>query len=654
MNFIINKNLLIRLVILIFIGIAIYSNTLNSEFHLDDLEFIVNNQSIRSFDKVAAYSRTIAPTRFVSFLSFALNYHFGKLNVVGYHIFNLAVHLISSIFVWWLVVLIFSTPRLKVMKEHDDVHHVGFFAALLFVSHPIQTQAVTYITQRFASMATMFYLASVCFYLKSRISSFYNKSSIPYVIAALLSALFGLFTKEIIITLPLVILMIEGLLFKSKDSYAENLGAMPKLKILLFCVLLVGFISPFLYSFKISNIFLSQKISGSHDGDIITLWSYLITQLKVWIVYLRLLFLPIFQNIDHDFALSSSVFELKVMFSYFVLMTIIFFASKIRIFYPVVTFSIFWFFITLSCEMIPRRHVIFEHKLYLPSVGFCILLALFLSRLVRDKEKLKALTAAIIIGLSVLTVIRNNVWLSEVSLWEDAYSKSPNKYRANLSLGKAYLENNELDKALLHIDKAIEIVPSSFAYTNRGILFSKRKMFSEALQDFQTALQIDEDFPQVHITYFHRGNIFMETGKDDDALSDYKKVINLKPKYLRAYNNRGTLYLKQKKYELALKDFSEVIDINPDFSFGYLNRALVYRAENNYKKAIDDLSEAVRLNPKNEKAYYWRGVILGKLGKFELAVREFDKSIRLDPGFEKARKMREIALRSYQQNNSYK
>ncbi|MBU0467983.1 MAG: tetratricopeptide repeat protein [Candidatus Omnitrophica bacterium] len=645
-----NKNFLIKLAILIFVGIVIYSNTLNSEFQLDDLEFIVNNENIRSFDEIAAYSRIIAPTRFVSFLSFALNYHFGRLNVLGYHVFNMGVHLISALFVWWLVVLIFSTPRLKTMKDHDDGQYVGFFAALLFVSHPVQTQAVTYITQRFASMAAMFYLASVCFYLKSRLSLSKNKLDVRYAIAAIVSALFGLFTKEIVITLPLVILLIEKLLLNTKGEQIKSSG-ISKFKFLLFCVIFIGFISPYLFSFNVSNIFLSQKISGSHDGDIITLGKYVLTQLKVWMVYLRLLLLPINQNIDYDFALSSNVFEPAVMFSYFILMTIILFAYKVRFVYPLVAFSIFWFFITLSCELIPRRHVIFEHKLYLPSVGFFILLALCLSRWVRDKEKLKALIAVIVVVFSLMTVVRNDVWRSEVSLWEDAHRKSPNKYRTNLNLGKAYLEVNKLDKALLYIDKAIEIVPSSYAYTNRGILFSKRQMFDEALKEFQTALKIDETFPQAHITYFHRGNIFMATGNDEQALSDYKKVIKLKPKYLRVYNNRGTLYLNQKKYDLALNDFNKVIEINPDFSFGYLNRALVYRAQNNYEKAIDDLNEAVRLNPKNEKAYYWRGVILGKIGAFKPAIKEFDKALRLAPAFEKARVMREIAVKSYEAKN---
>lgn len=649
MNFKINKDLLIQSCIIIFIGIVIYSNTLNSEFHLDDLEFIVNNESIRSFDTIAAYSRTIAPTRFISFLSFALNYHFGKLNVFGYHIFNLTVHLISSLFVWWLVVLIFSTPRLKTNKRHDDVHYVGFFAALLFVSHPVQTQAVTYITQRFASMAAMFYLSSICFYLKMRISSLGKKPSIIYAVAAFFSAVLGLFTKEIVITLPLMILVIELLLMDNKRVEVKGSGV----KLLLIFLILAGYIAPFLFSFKVSNLFISHKISGSHDGDIITLGGYLLTQLKVWMVYLRLLFLPVYQNIDHDFPVSLSPFEPAVMFSYFVLMAIILFAYKVRKFYPVVAFSIFWFFITLSCEFVPRRHVIFEHKLYLPLAGFCVLLALCLSRLVRDKEKLKALTAAIVVVLSVMTIVRNNVWRSEVSLWEDAYRKSPNKFRTNLSLGKACLEEGKLDKALLHIDKAIEIVPSSFAYTNRGILFSKRKMFSEALQDFETALKIDKNFPQAYITYFHRGNIFMAVGEEGQALEDYNKVIKLKPKYLRVYNNRGTLYLKQKNYDLALKDFNLVIDINPDFSLGYLNRALAYRAKSQYGQAIEDLNKAVILDPKDEQAYYWRGVIYGKLGEYQTAVRDFDRSLRIDPGFEKARMMRELAVKSYMQKNNY-
>jgi protein O-mannosyl-transferase len=150
------------------LGIAIYSNTFNSSFHLDDYDSITDNPAIKNI-RAPLNIWGFWPTRFITYLSLALNYHLHKLDVFGYHLFNLAVHLGSSILVWWLMLLTFSTPALKGQKIARHAKMISFFAGLLFVSHPLQTQAVTYIVQRAVSMAALFYLASLSLYVKSRL-----------------------------------------------------------------------------------------------------------------------------------------------------------------------------------------------------------------------------------------------------------------------------------------------------------------------------------------------------------------------------------------------------------------------------------------------------------------------------------------------------
>ncbi|MFH0897186.1 MAG: tetratricopeptide repeat protein, partial [Candidatus Bathyarchaeota archaeon] len=141
------------------LGMVVYSNTLNSSFHLDDYNSITDNPAIKNiWSPLNIWN--FWPTRFITYLSLAFNYHLHKLDVSGYHLFNLAVHLGSSILVWWLMLLTFSTPALKDQKISHNAKTISFFAGLIFVAHPIQTQAVTYIVQRAVSMATLFYLAS--------------------------------------------------------------------------------------------------------------------------------------------------------------------------------------------------------------------------------------------------------------------------------------------------------------------------------------------------------------------------------------------------------------------------------------------------------------------------------------------------------------
>ncbi len=150
------------------LGIIAYSNSFDCSFHFDDDNTIVNNTAIHDISDLKAIWN-INNRRCIGYYSFALNYHYNKLDVFGYHVVNLTIHIITSILVYWLVILILSTPVMRQDSIARNKRSLALICGLLFVCHPLQTQAVTYITQRFASLATMFYIASLCFYVKGRL-----------------------------------------------------------------------------------------------------------------------------------------------------------------------------------------------------------------------------------------------------------------------------------------------------------------------------------------------------------------------------------------------------------------------------------------------------------------------------------------------------
>ena len=156
---------LLSIIIISCLGIIVYSNTYHCSFHFDDFSSIVTNPNIRHIHDLHHIWKNW-PSRFITYLSIALNYHFYGVNVYGYHLVNFLVHLITSLLVWWLVRLTLLTPAMKGNKIADHGDWVALFAGLIFLTHPLQTQAVTYIIQRAASMATMFYVASLCLYIK--------------------------------------------------------------------------------------------------------------------------------------------------------------------------------------------------------------------------------------------------------------------------------------------------------------------------------------------------------------------------------------------------------------------------------------------------------------------------------------------------------
>jgi hypothetical protein len=157
----------IYIILIVATGVIAYSNTFEVPFTFDDIPGIVENERIKDFGNFWPPSGS----RYVGQLTFALNYQMGGLDVTGYHVFNLVIHILNALFVFWVVMLTFRTPFFAggsgSTERYGNAVHVAFISGLLFVVHPLQTQAVTYVVQRFASLATFFYLFSLIMYIKA-------------------------------------------------------------------------------------------------------------------------------------------------------------------------------------------------------------------------------------------------------------------------------------------------------------------------------------------------------------------------------------------------------------------------------------------------------------------------------------------------------
>ena len=191
-----------------------YSNTFNASFHFDDTTSIIENGAIKNIRNLDLLWR-FAPLRFVTYTTFALNYYFHGLDVTGYHLINLLIHIASALLVWRLALLLCSTPAIRETGIYASRHTFALLSGLLFAVHPVQTQAVTYIVQRLASLAALFYIASVFLYLRSRLLQMRTGSTCRvmalYAAWGLVTAA-GLFTKETVATLPLMLVLLESTL----------------------------------------------------------------------------------------------------------------------------------------------------------------------------------------------------------------------------------------------------------------------------------------------------------------------------------------------------------------------------------------------------------------------------------------------------------
>jgi hypothetical protein len=504
----------------------IYSNTFSVPFVFDDIRNIVENPRIKNFTSFLDFSGT----RYVGFFSFALNYYFGKLNLFGYHLVNLTIHILNAFLVYVLVKLFFKTPSMNKSSSNgaNGVSWMAFTTALLFVAHPIQTQAVTYIVQRFASLAAFFYVLAVVCYLKWRVIE--SKPRLFWYIIALLSTILAMKTKEISFTLPIMILLIEAVFF----------GNMNKRRWI--------FLIPFLLTLLIIPLSRVDALRGGEVGlavetKEISRIDYLFTQFMVIVTYIRLLLVPIHQTLDYAYPTYHSFFDPAVFFSFFFLLIVfglsIYFvftysATSLRL----IGFGMLWFFLALSIEssIIPIRDVIYEHRLYLPSVGFflsCIMIGDEVRLRIGRRLPINTYSGAIfpliflsvIFTLSLAAYMRNMVWKDEVSLWEDVVEKAPQKARGYINLGSALEDRGESEKAILNYERALRLNPNQpMAHNNMGDVLNKRGDLEEAILHFSQALKLK---PNLDLAHNNLGVVLLKQGKIEEALLHFHEALRI-------------------------------------------------------------------------------------------------------------------------------
>jgi tetratricopeptide (TPR) repeat protein len=371
----------------------------------------------------------------------------------------------------------------------------------------------------------------------------------------------------------------------------------------------------------------------------ISMKEYFLTQFSVILTYIRLFILPINQNLDYDYQLSTSFFQLKTFFSFSLLLGIL--AAGVLLFkkYRLISFGIFWFFLTASVEssIIPiSQNVIFEHRTYLPGFGF--FLALTGAFFYFFRERYLKITVIILLMVAsintVLTYQRNKIWLNEYTLWADCLKKSPNKARVNNNFGLVLFAEGKIKEAIDYYNKAISITPDYiYFYNNRGAAYAKLGQYQRAIEDYNQAIRLKPDHPGA---YYNRGLAYADLGQYQLAIENFNSSIRLKLDNADAYNNLGTTYLKCGQYQQAIENCNQAIRLKPNDANGYYNRGIAYGKLGQHQREIEDYNQAIRLTPDDADAYYNRGTAYGALGQYQSAMENWNQAIRLKPNYAEA------------------
>ena len=524
-------------------------------------------------------------------------------------------------------------------------------AALIFIAHPIQTQAVTYTVQRSASMAAMFYLASVFFYLKARIlaqsskleaqssgghplSAFSLRSSAFFTLC-IICGMLAFLSKQNTASLPGVILLSEYLVI---DRTWEGW----KRKIPWFCLTfafwglfvlyVIGFFSGGAGGGIEAGALLEDVSRLTQETENVSRWSYLCTQFNVLVIYIRLLFLPIGQNLDYLYPFKTGFFDGYTPLAFAFLIGIIGIGIWNIRKRPVISFGIFWFFITLSVEssLIPIRDALFEHRLYLPMFGFAIIVSYLVFHFLSNKRPLAlVLSLSIIISLGLATYLRNITWQDNVTLWSDVVSKSFHNYFGHYNLGLVLDKQGRTEEAVEHYLQALRINPDfAEAHNNLGNALSKQGHTGEAIEHYLQALRIQPDFAKAHNNL---AVALKKQGRTEEAIEHYLQALRIQPDFAGGHNNLGNALDKQGRTEEAIEHYLQALRIQPDFTEAHYNLAIALDKQGRTEEAIEHYLQALRIYPDFAEAHDNLAVALFLKGNIEGAIAHFRKALRINP-----------------------
>ena len=595
-------------------GLLAYSSAFPGAFVFDDAPNVSRNPQLdRPLDYLpGGEGYSAQPGRAVTFATFALDRAVAGNAPTFHRAVNVAIHLASALLVLALTLAAFQAPRLRGSALAPQAWAVGLVAGLLFVAHPIQSQAVTYIVQRLASLATLFYLLAALLYVRWRSAGVAGSrgwlARSTYA-GALAAAVLAMRSKEIAFTLPAALLLLEAALFegpwKRRVAWLIPFGAAAAI----IPATLLAASAP-------AGALLGDPSDATRVQTAMSRGDYLLTQFTVIARYLGLIVLPAGQTIDHDVPVRHSLVDPAVLGSAALLLAVaavaawLLFASSKRRPRPLdpsarlAATGIAWFFLALSVEssLIPIVDAMYEHRVYLPFAGFSIssavLLALLARRIAPDRAAAFTAAAGLLLAavLGAVTWKRNEVWSSEVALWADAVAKSPAKARPRHNL---------------------------------GVSLHRLGRHAEAMPFLEDAVRLDPAYAMGHESL---GVALGDAGRPAEAEVHFRRAIELDPKMAEPWFDLGTLRFDARRYAEAAPYFERAIALRRVYPDAYANLAACLNALGRYADAVRLLEGARDVIRRQPVALAQLALAFAQLGDVSAARREVEAIRPLAPG----------------------
>ena len=569
-------SLLGPLVILV-VGVVTYANSFAIPFLFDDHFSIVGNPDVHSLEPIG---RFFTQSRGLPHLLDTLNYRWGGESVWGYHLVNLAVHLINGLLVFTLASL---TLRLPIHAGRYDgrAHVLALLIALVFVTHPLQTMAVSYISQRAESVAAMFYLSAVIVYAAGQ-SGRIGLGGGWLAVAILGIGFLGILSKETVASLPVVLLLYHWCFLRRSDGREAADWRIALLLLL-----------PALYGVYLARHLLIPGLADPQGGQSswifipsaglgvegVTPWRYLMTQFAVILWYLRLFVLPNHLCFDYGWPMAESFLQPAVIGPLAVLLALVVVAIVAYRRNPWIIFGIGWLFFALapSSSVIPIKDAAFDYRMYLPMVGPIMLLVVGLAEALRAVAKTPARTrtaervgiafaAVCIAGLAVASAARNTTLADPLALARDSAAKAPNHWRNHFSYGAALVESGRGTEAIEPFERAIALDPEqSTPRIMLGDLYARAGRLGEAEDVLLPATDAREE--SVSAAAFRQlGLLYKAQNYADAAIGMFEEALLRKPTWYALDLEIARLLRHLGRYHDAAYRMNELTGKDPSYA----------------------------------------------------------------------------------------
>jgi len=536
-------------VLLFVVGLIAYSSIITGQFVWDDELLVVSNRYIQELHKIPVLFTTHIAAgggeesnlyRPLQMASYALDYAIWGLDARAYHVTNLILHILVALGIYRLMQLLFVGKNLA-----------AFVAAVLFVAHPIHTEAVSYIAGRADLLACLFMLfATICYinYARKRKTHFYALSIVAY--------LFALLSKEVAVVLPLLLISYDWI-YRSEGT-AKFKRHLPYLALTLIYVTLRLTI----FNFPITKTIVDQY----------TIFERIPVVFQPLALYLSKLFIPLDLHMEYKVAIVP-ILDFSVLLGMLIILALAICIFAFRKKQKAISFSLSWIFINYLpvSNIYPVNAFFAEHWSYIFSIGLFMLVGYLTLEVCKIKKPLGYIVSLLLVLLltasSYLTFKQNQYWKSPEHFYRRTLQYAPTSHRVHYRLGLLYLRQGRIEEGIEKNKQALAIRPDFIlAYENLSSAYLVQGKAQLAIETAQRALELDESS---EIIYNNLGVGYVLIDDEEKAITLFKQAVEIKPDYAAAHDNLAKSYYMQGEHELAVIHCNWAIslglEIQPEF-----------------------------------------------------------------------------------------